>query len=68
MIPVVDVYLVLELTSRPDSDAISFDEEHDVDDDEDEHSYILTRSAPDSVEKDENEREISEPPSAAMTQ
>ena len=68
MIPVVDVYLVLELTPLPDSDAISFDEEHDVDDDEDEHSYILTRSTPDSVEKDENEREISEPPSAAMTQ
>ena len=44
MIPVVDVYLVLELTSRPDSDAISFDEEHDVDEDEDEHSYILTTS------------------------
>ena len=50
-------YLVLELGPLPDSDAISFDEEHDVDDDEDEHSYILTRSTPDSVEKDENERE-----------
>ena len=34
MIPVVDVYFVLELGPLPDSDAISFDEEHDVDDDE----------------------------------
>ena len=43
MYPVVDVYVALELTELPDSEAIHFAEEHDDGDgDELEHSYILT--------------------------
>ena len=68
MYPVDDVYSVLGLTEVPDSAATTFAEEHDVADEDEEHSLIVTVSQQDSVSKDQKLREICAAPAAAMTQ
>ena len=66
MYPVDDVYSVLGLTEGPDSAATTVAEEHDVADEDEEHSLIVTVSQQDSVSKDQKLREICAAPGVAI--